>query len=73
MSKVTAKYQMTIPAGIRKELGIVPGMEVDIAKDGRQYVLVINPVEALKRRWRGKFKGRGNTMEYIKNIRGDVG
>ena len=30
MSKVTAKYQITLPVKIRKELGIVPGAEVDI-------------------------------------------
>ncbi|MCK4485597.1 MAG: AbrB/MazE/SpoVT family DNA-binding domain-containing protein, partial [Desulfobacterales bacterium] len=27
LSKVTAKYQVTIPAKIRKEMGIVPGTE----------------------------------------------
>jgi len=32
MSKVTAKYQFTIPLRVRKELGIVPGTEVDIKK-----------------------------------------
>ncbi len=39
MSKVTAKYQITIPAKVRKELSIVPGTEIDIAKDGEKYVL----------------------------------
>lgn len=33
MSKVTAKYQITIPVGVRKKLGIVPGSEVDIAQE----------------------------------------
>ena len=41
MSKVTAKYQVTIPVKIRKELGIVPGTEVDIAKEGKKYVLAV--------------------------------
>ena len=37
MSKVTAKYQFTIPLKVRKELGIVPGTEVDIKKNGEKY------------------------------------
>ena len=72
MSKVTAKYQVTIPAKIRKELGIVPGTEVDIAKEGQKYVLVVQPIEAVKRKWRGRFKGRPTTMEYMDEIRGKV-
>ena len=31
MSKVTAKYQITLSLKIRKELGIVPGAEVTIS------------------------------------------
>jgi AbrB family looped-hinge helix DNA binding protein len=34
MAKVTAKYQITIPPKVREKLGIVPGAEVDIAKEG---------------------------------------
>jgi len=56
MSKVTAKYQITIPLKVRKDLGIVPGSEVDIARKGDKYVLVVNPVDELKKRWRGRFK-----------------
>ena len=70
MSKVTAKYQVTIPAKIRKELGIVPGTEVDIAKEGQKYVLVADPIEAVKRKWRGRFKGGATTMEYMDEVRG---
>jgi len=72
MSKVTAKYQITIPPNVREELGIVPGAEVDIAKEGDQYVLVVDPVEAVKRKWRGRFKGRVTTTEYLDEIRGPV-
>ena len=70
MSKVTAKYQVTIPAKIRKEMGIVPGTEVDIAKEGQKYVLVADPIEAVKRKWRGRFKGGATTMEYMDEVRG---
>ena len=72
MSKVTAKYQVTIPVKIRKEMGIVPGTEVDIKKEGHKYVLVVNTIEAIKKRWRGRFKGGTETMDYINEIRGEI-
>ena len=48
MSKVTTKYQITIPPKVREELGIVPGNEVEIAKRGRYFVLVVDPIKTLK-------------------------
>jgi len=72
MSKVTAKYQITIPPEVRKELGIVPGSEVDITKKGAQFVLVVNPIEELKKSWRGKFKGGQKTDDYMDDVRGKV-
>jgi AbrB family looped-hinge helix DNA binding protein len=70
MSRVTAKYQITIPLEVRKKLAIVPGSEVDVTKEGDKYVLVVNPAKELKRRWRGKFKDRKTTDEYMDEIRG---
>jgi AbrB family looped-hinge helix DNA binding protein len=72
LSKVTAKYQFTIPVNIRKELGILPGTEVDIAKEGRKYVLVVDPIERIKKKWRGKYRGGLRTMEYMDEVRGRV-
>ncbi|MBI4763098.1 MAG: AbrB/MazE/SpoVT family DNA-binding domain-containing protein [Deltaproteobacteria bacterium] len=72
MSKVTAKYQITIPPEIRKGLRIKPGMEVDIAKKGEKFELIFNPVEELKKRWRGKYKGRKTADQYLEEIRGPI-
>ena len=72
MSKVTAKYQITIPPAVRKELGIVPGSEVEIEKQGDKYILLVNPIDELKQRWRGKFKDDQNTDDYVDEIRGPV-
>jgi AbrB family looped-hinge helix DNA binding protein len=72
LSKVTAKYQMTIPARVRKELGIIPGTDVDIAKEGNKYVLVVDPVAVVKKKWRGRFKGGPTTAEYMDDVRGKV-
>jgi AbrB family looped-hinge helix DNA binding protein len=72
LSKVTVKYQFTIPVNVRKELGILPGTEVDIAKEGQKYVLIVDPIETIKRKWRGKYRGGLRTMEYMDEVRGRV-
>ena len=72
MSKVTAKYQITIPPYVRTELGIVPGCEVDIRKEGDRYVLLVDPVTEIKKKWRGKFKDKQSSDEYMDQIRGKV-
>ena len=72
MSKVTAKFQITIPPYVRTQLGIVPGSEVDIRKDGDRYVLLVDPVAELKKKWRGKFKTRQSSDAYLNQIRGEV-
>ncbi len=72
MTKVTAKYQITIPPAVRKELGIIPGSQVDITRKGNDFVIVVNPIEHLKKNWRGKFKGTETTDEYMNEIRGNA-
>jgi AbrB family looped-hinge helix DNA binding protein len=72
MAKVTAKYQITIPPTVRKKLGIVPGAEVDIAKEGNKYVLVVEPIAAIKEKWRGKCKDGITTKKYLDEVRGRV-
>ena len=72
MSKVTQKYQITIPVGVRKSLGVVPGGEVDIVQKGNEFVLRVDPIDGLKRAWRGKFKDNRSSDEYMAEIRGAV-
>lgn len=72
MSIVTEKYQITIPVKVRKELGIVPGAEVDIVREGEKYVLIVDPIRTLKKKWRGVFKGGPTTMKYLDEVRGKI-
>ena len=72
MSKVTEKYQITIPPAVRNKLGIVPGSEVEIVKKGNEFVLIVNPIDLLKKAWRGKFKGTETTDEYMNVVRGET-
>ena len=72
MAKVTAKYQITIPPEVRNDLDIVPGSEVDIRKEGDSYILIVDPIQGLKKRWRGKFKSKLTSDEYMNHIRGEL-
>jgi AbrB family looped-hinge helix DNA binding protein len=72
MSKVTAKYQITLPKRVRRELGIVPGAEVDIVKSGKRFVLVVNPIDSIKNKWRGRFRDGSSTSEYLDQVRGPI-
>jgi AbrB family looped-hinge helix DNA binding protein len=72
MSKVTAKYQITLPKRVRRELGIVPGAEVDIVKSGKRFVLVVNPIDSIKNKWRGRFSDGSSTSEYLDQVRGPI-
>ncbi len=72
MGKATAKYQITIPPKVRKELGIVPGMSVDIKKEGNMYFLHVNSLEGIKRKWRGRFRDKISSDQYLENIRGSI-
>jgi AbrB family looped-hinge helix DNA binding protein len=72
MSKVTRKYQITIPINVRKTLGIIPGSEVDIVSKGGDFVLKANPIEDLKRVWKGRFKNKKSSDEYMVEIRGEI-
>jgi AbrB family looped-hinge helix DNA binding protein len=72
MSKVTANYQITLPKRVRRHLGVVPGAEVDIVQDGKRFVLVVNPVDGIKKKWRGKFKNGSTTESYLDQVRGTV-
>lgn len=72
MSKVTEKYQITIPMKIRNELGVVPGSEVDIIREGDKYFLIVDPINEIKKKWRGRFKNGATTNDYLDDIRGKV-
>jgi AbrB family looped-hinge helix DNA binding protein len=72
VSKVTAKYQITLPKEVRRQLGIVPGAEVDIVKEGKRFVLVVNPADGIKKKWRGRFKNGSTTEAYLEQVRGSI-
>ena len=54
------------------ELGIVPGAEVEIVKDGKRFVLVVNPADGIKKKWRGRFRNGCTTEAYLEEVRGRI-
>ncbi|MCP5003560.1 MAG: AbrB/MazE/SpoVT family DNA-binding domain-containing protein [Planctomycetes bacterium] len=56
MSKVTRKYQITIPVSAREPFGIFPGSEVDIVPNGKDFELKVDPIEDLELVWKGRYK-----------------
>ena len=61
--RITSKGQVTIPAAIRKQAGLLPHMEVDFEFDGK----VVTIVRAV----RGKKTGRG--ARIVAHLRARVG
>jgi AbrB family looped-hinge helix DNA binding protein len=70
MSKVTAKYQITLPKEIRKAMNIMPGTTVGFEQKAGRFYLVknnnINPID----KWRGSLKLEKKTDEIMADLRG---
>ena len=72
--RVTSKGQVTIPQDVRRQLGIVPGSEVDFQVDERGARLVrVNPDDGkqLATRMRGRATVAMSTEEIMALTRGD--
>lgn len=70
MSKVTAKYQITIPKEIRKTMNIMPGTTIGFEQKAGKFYLVknnnINPID----KWRGRLGLKKTTDEIMAALRG---
>jgi len=70
MSKVTAKYQITIPKEIRKTMNIMPGTTIGFEQKAGKFYLVknnnLNPID----KWRGSLKLKKTTDEIMADLRG---
>ena len=60
------------PLSVRRDLGVVSAAEVDIVKDGKRFILVVNPADAIKKKWRGRFKNGSTTERNLDRVRGNV-
>ncbi|UCF91533.1 MAG: hypothetical protein JSW39_25220 [Desulfobacterales bacterium] len=61
-----------MPAHAQMELILEDYTEVDIVKEGTNYVLMVEPIVGIRKKWRGKFKTGSTTMEYLDEVRDPV-
>ena len=66
-SKVTEKYQITIPKEIRKEYAIKAGDIV--AFEPAAYGFKVEKLEDYQKKYFGMFKGKGHSVRDIKEAR----
>ena len=53
--KVSSKYQVVIPEGVRHALGIKPGMQVDVIVKGKvAYLVPVTDLKCIKNELSGK-------------------
>ena len=75
--RITSKGQVTIPLEVRRKLGLLPGMEVDIVVHGDKAAIVKREGAAITRGWkivehlRGRGSGTMTTDEILALTRGD--
>ena len=70
MSKVTAKYQITIPKEIRKTMNIMPGADIGFKqKAGKVYLVKNNNIDPIDK-WRGNLRLKKTTDEIMTDLRG---
>ena len=70
MSKVTAKFQVTIPREVRDTLNIMPGVDVGFQKEKGKFYLIKNPNSAPIEKWRGVLKLKKSSDEIMAELRG---
>ena len=57
---LSPKYQIVIPADVRKSMGLRPGQKIQVFEfDGRIELVPVRPIAEL----RGRFKGIDTTVE----------
>ncbi len=58
MPKITSKGQITIPQGIRKKFGFIPGTDVKIIVEGNKTLIVKSMDENKFMKWLGRVEKR---------------
>jgi AbrB family looped-hinge helix DNA binding protein len=70
MSKVTTKFQITIPQEVRAALNITPGVDVMFRQEGGRFYIVKNSGSDPVEKWRGALKARKTTDKLMEELRG---
>ena len=72
MPKITSKGQITIPQGIRKKFGFIPGTDVKIIVEGNKTLIVKSREENKFMKWlgRGEKRSKRSIDHMVDQFRG---
>ena len=70
MSKVTSKYQITIPIKVRKALNIMPGIDIGFKEEKNKYYIIKNPNSNPVEKWRGVLRNKKQSDDLVAELRG---
>lgn len=70
MSKVTTKFQITIPPEVRMALNIMPGVHVGFRKERDKFYLIKNPKVDPIEKWRGVIQSTKTSDAFVSELRG---
>lgn len=70
MSRVTTKFQITIPRRVRIAMNIMPGVDVGFKREEGKFYLVKNADSDPIAKWRGALKTTKTTDVIMAELRG---
>jgi AbrB family looped-hinge helix DNA binding protein len=70
MSKVTQKFQITLPPKVRASLNIMPGVDMGFEEEKGRFYLVKNHKADPIEKWRGAIRLEKTTDEIMATQRG---
>ena len=69
-TKITSKYQITLPKEVRLAMNLMPGVQVSFkAEDGRFYLVKTAPKDPIEK-WRGTLRSEKSSDELLAEVRG---
>lgn len=69
-SKITSKYQITLPKEVRRAMNLMPGLQVSFkAQNGRFYLVRDSDGDAIET-WRGRLRSQKSSDDLVAELRG---
>ena len=69
-TKITSKYQITLPKEVRREMNLIPGLQVSFKTENGRFYLVRDPNDDPIEKWRGRLRTEKSSDELVAELRG---
>ena len=69
-TKITAKYQITLPKEVRQAMNLMPGVQVAFKAENGRFYLVKDAQNDPIEKWRGKLRSGKSSNELVADLRG---